>query len=1083
MRKLLSLIVCLTMGVTMLMAQTVVRGTVVSTEDGEPVIGAAVIITGTTTGTTTDFDGKFTIKVPSDAKSLTISYVGMTPQNVTLEHSDKPVFVKMSQSNVLDDVIVTAQGISRSEKSLGYSATTLKASEITMGSNANAMTSLQGKVAGLSVSAQSSAPGATNNVIIRGFSSINGSNQPLYVIDGVPMAQTVLSGQGQNLAAGGISNIAPDDIESMTVLKGAAATALYGSRAANGVILVTTKAGKRGIGRNYQIEYSYGLQASQVSYLPNFQNQFGQGWNGAQTWIENGSWGAAFDGSYQLYGPLYDSQQLAHYYNAVKDNVIEFFETGINQTHNASINGMSEDGKMTYYLSYNYTDQDGIMPTEADVLKRNTISMRASYEPTKWLKVSSSMNFAKSKLDAVGTYQGTSVIDGILEMPRDISILDLKNTSSPFNTPAGYFTPYGITNPYWAIENNYNHTDSKQVFGKLQTDIKPIKDVTLSYRFGFDYTDYDRKIGYPEISLDDALVWDDMGYAPSSMNQSGYVYSSYGRRYELNHDVSANYNSLFVDKKLNVNATVGLNVNERYSTSLAGQTDGLSFATGFWDLSNGATKTTLEEAQSKRRLVGFWGNVALSWREKIFLDLTARNDWSSTLPSDANSFFYPGATLSYLFSEDLPENDILTFGKVRLAIGKTGNDASPYRVSSGYTQGYANGYYGSDIAKFPIKGINAFIRDSWKGSSSLKPEMTTEFEVGANLGFYNGRVGLDFAYYNRETDDQIFTLPIDPATGYSSMVTNFGTVSNKGVELVLTTIPVQTKNWKWTLDFNWSKNVNKVVSLPESLEGGKVSIYDFSAGNDAVYMYAEVGKPMGQFYTYKIAYVDNGKVNYDGRGQMLVDGAGQPVLSSEPMDTGKNMNNKWTGGVNTSLTAYGVTLSAQLDIRYGGYMFSRTRNLMQFTGNSDVTTYNGRRPFVIPGSVTTASDANGNTVYVENTTPIMTTDGSYQNYFNDYGAGLGGEFYLVDRSFVKLRNISLSYALPRKWLAPTQLSAASISLFVNNVFTWTAKDNRFLDPENTTVSQSSYGDLATQFGELYSNPSCRTYGFNVNVKF
>lgn len=1083
MRKLLSLIACLVMGSAMLMAQTVVTGTVISSEDGEPIIGAAVLVTGTTTGTTTDFDGKFSLKVPSDAKSLTVSYVGMAPQNVALDHSDKPVFIKLVPSNVLDDVVVTAQGISRSEKSLGYSATTLKAGDLTVGNNANAMTSLQGKVAGMQVSAQSSAPGSTNNVIIRGFSSINGSNQPLYVIDGVPMDQTVISSQGQNLAAGGISNMSPDDIESMTVLKGAAATALYGSRAANGVILVTTKAGKRGVGRNYQLEYSYGLQANQVSYLPTMQNKFGQGWNGAQTWIENGSWGPEFDGSLQVYGPIWNHQQLIHKYSAVKNNVYEFFETGINQTHNASINGVSEDGKMNYFLSYNYTDQNGIMPSDADVLKRNTISMRANYEPNKWLKVSSSMNFAKSKLDAVGTYQGTSVIDGILELPRDISLLDKKNLNSAFNTPEAYMTPYGITNPYWAIANNYNHTDSKQVFGKVQADIKPYKDVTLTYRFGFDYTDYDRKLGYPEIALDDALIDDDMGYAPSNMNQAGYVYANYGRRYELNHDISANYNNLFLDKRLNVSVTAGLNVNERARTVIAGETDELTFYTGFWDLSNGATKKTLEESQSKRRLVGLWGNVALSWMEKIFLDLTARNDWSSTLPINDNSFFYPGATVSYLFTEDLPENEILTFGKVRMAFGKTGNDANPYRTQSAFTQAFANGYYGSNIAKFPMNGVNAFVRDSWNGSNTLKPEMTTEFEIGANLGFFDGRIAVDASYYNRTTNDQIFTLPVDPATGFSSMVTNFGKVSNKGVELVLNTIPVQTKNWKWTLDFNWSKNNNKVESLPESLEGGKVSIYDFSAGNDAIQMYAEVGKPMGQFYTYRTAYVDNGEVNYEGRGKMLVDEYGQPVLSSEIMDTGKNMNNKWTGGINTSVTAYGVTLSAQLDVRYGGHMFSRTRNLMQFTGNSDVTTYNNRRPFIIPNSVVAGEDANGNTVYEANTTPIYMSDGSYQKYFNDYGAGLGGEFYLLDRSFAKLRNITLSYALPRKWLAPTQLSAVSLSVFVNNAFIWTAKANRFLDPENTTVSQSSYGDLATQFGELYSNPSCRTYGFNINVKF
>ncbi|WP_418696338.1 SusC/RagA family TonB-linked outer membrane protein [Bacteroides sp.] len=1001
---------------------------------------------------------------------MRVSFVGMQSQEVAIRSGLMKIVLK-PDAEVLDEVVVTAMGISRSEKTLGYSATTVKSDEIINARTTNIANALSGKVAGVQVSSTSSDPGSVSNIVIRGFSSINGDNQPLYVVDGIPLQNSLFSGSGKNVSTGGVSNVASEDIESMTILKGAAATALYGSRAANGVIVITTKSGKKGDGRNFSISYSGSIQARQVSLLPDMQNEFGQGWNGAQTFIENGSWGPALDGSLQVYGPIWNHQQLIHEYSAKKDNVRDFFDLGWSQNHNLSLSGVSNDGKLDYYLSYSYANDDGIMPKDYDTYERNTLAFRSSYEATDWLKVSSSVNFARSATDAVGNFQGTSVIDGLYEMPRDISIVDMKNTNSAFFNPEAYFTPYGITNPYWSLENNYNHTNSKQIYGKLQVDIKPIKELTLSYRMGFDYTDYDIKLGAPQIKLDDALINEDYGYAPSNMNQSGYVYASYGRRYELNHDFLANYTKKFLNDKLDVSVNAGVNMNERGSTSMTGQTDDLTFFTGFWDLSNGATKTTLGESQSKRRLVGLFGDVTLGWDDMVYLNVTARNDWSSTLPIEKNSFFYPGATLSWIFTRLIPENKVLTFGKLRVAYGKTGNDAAPYRTGVTYVQGTAHGYYGSDIASFPMNGVNAFMASNTKGSSALKPEMTSEFEIGANLQFFNGRIGIDAAYYTRTTNDQIFTLPVDPSTGYSYMVTNFGKVRNNGIELVLNTIPIRTRDFRWDLDFNFSKNKNKVVSLPESLEGGKVSIYNFSAGNDAIYMYAEEGKPMGQFYTYLPKYTESG--------QPIVDANGQPVIGTAVEDTGKNMNNDWTGGVNTAFTYKGFTLSAALDIRSGGYMFSRTMNLMQFTGNGTITTYNGRRPFIIPNSVVD----NGDGTYSENTTPILSHNGSYQNYFNNFGYGNGGEAFLVDRSFVKLRNISLTWSVPKKWVSAMSLSNIAVTVFCNNVFTWTASDNYFIDPETTTISQAGYGDLATQFGELYSNPSCRIFGCNLSIKF
>ncbi|WP_075591388.1 SusC/RagA family TonB-linked outer membrane protein [Labilibacter marinus] len=1075
MRKLalfLSLVLCI--GLQTLNAQTkAISGKVVD-DLGEAIPGVSIVVKGTTTGTISRPDGTYQLNVPEDATAIVFTFVGMQMQEIAYTGQSTINATMVSDTEDIDEVVVTAMGIKRSEKSLGYSATKVSSDELIKARETNVTRALAGKVAGVQVQTTSSDPGAASSVIIRGFGSINGSNQPLYVVDGVPLQNNTIETSGHAISAGGIGNIASNDIESMTVLKGAAATALYGSRASNGVIVITTKSGTKQGDKNFSIQYNGGMQFRQVSLFPEWQNDFGQGWNGKQTYIENGSWGPKLDGSTQVYGPQWNKQQLIHEYDVKEDNVKEFFDIGISSNHNISISGASKDEDMTYYLSFSNTDDDGIMPSDADSYKRNTLAFRSTFDATDWFKISSSVNVANSETDVVGSFQGTSVVDGLYEMPRDVSILDMRDLSSAFNTPEAYFTPYGITNPYWSLANNYNHLDSKQLYGKLQLDIKPIKELTLTYRFGFDYTDYDRKVGTPRINNDDALIDEDYGYGPKNMNQDGSVYAAYRRSYELNHDFLANFDKRFND--ITFSANFGVNVNERSATSMAGQTDVLTFETGFWDLSNGATRSVLTESQVTRRMIGVFGDATVGYKDMLFLNVTARNDYSSTLPADKNSYFYPGATLSWLFSEMMPSNNILSFGKLRLAYGRTGNDATPYLTTTNYVQGYANGYYGRDIAQFPMNSANSFILGDTAGSNSLRPEMTSEAEVGLNLQFLNNRIGIDMAYYDRKTEDQIFTLPVDPSTGYSFMVTNFGEVQNRGIEVLLNTTPIKTNNFRWDLDFNFAKNKNKVLTMPESLDGGKVTIYNFAAGNDAVYMYAEEGKEMGTYYTYLPQYVtDESSEHY---GKAIVDSNGQPVLGDEVEDTGKTMNHDWSGGINTTFSAYGFSLSAALDIRYGGYMFSRTKNLMQFTGNGIITTYNDRKPFVVPNSVQ-ATTVGETVTYSENSTALRQTDGSMQDYYNDYGYGDGGLAYLNDRTYVKLRNITLSYSLPQKWVKEAYLSNVSLSAFVNNPFVWTASDNYYVDPESSTTGT----DLQGAFGELYSNPSSRVYGFNLSITY
>ena len=674
---------------------------IVSDANG-PLIGATVKIVGSTTGTVTDFDGNFKMAC-KPGTMLEISYIGYVTQQVKAQKGMKVVLKE--DGKMIDEVVVTALGIKRERKALGYALSEVKGEELTKAKETNVINSLAGKVAGLVVNQTAGGASGSSRVLLRGNTEISGDNQPLYVIDGVPLDNTNFASAGTYGGydlGDGISAINPDDIENMTVLKGPAASALYGSRASHGVILITTKKAEKD---KISVEYNGSITIdSQLAKWDNTQQDYGQGWNGTQTFIENGSWGPELDGSTQVYGPIWNHQQLIHKYEALESNIEDFFETGISTNHSVALSGVSDDQKMTYYLSYGYSGDNGIIPGGKDKYKHNTIAFNSSYEPINWFKLTSGIDFAKTKSNLVGSYQGTSFIDGILEFPRDISLVDRKDLSSPFNTPEAWYTPYGITNPYWAIANNHNSNDAKQIHGRIQADIKPLRQLTLTYRFGFDYTDFDIKIGMPQITLDDALINENYGYAPSEMNQDGWVFSRYRRSYETNHDFLANWNDKYLGGKLDVNIVAGVNMNERYSTYMQGQTDLLTFNTGFWDLSNGATKSDLSEGQSKRRLVGLFGDVTLGWDDMLYLGLTARNDWSSTLPINDNSYFYPGVTLSWIFTKLIPKNDILDFGKIRLAYGKTGNDASPYQTSARFIQGTSRAYYGSDVASFPMSG-------------------------------------------------------------------------------------------------------------------------------------------------------------------------------------------------------------------------------------------------------------------------------------------------------------------------------------------------------------------------------------------
>lgn len=1039
------------------LAQSKVSGTVID-QNGDPVVGAAIRIEGTKTGAVTDVDGHFSVSAPADSR-LTVSYLGMQPKTVKAGANLK--IVLQNSDHNLDEVVVTALGIKRSAKALGYSATTVNSDEITKARTSDVVSSLSGTVAGVQISNTSSDPGASQSIVVRGFSSLSGSNQPLFVIDGVPMNNTsVASTDGLNSGydfGNGANAVNPDDVESITVLKSAAATALYGSRAANGVVMITTKSGSKhakGLG----IEYNGGMQWSVVGRLPQMQNQFGQGWDGGKTDDENGSWGPEFDGSTLLWGRVYDNSQKYKTYRAIEDNVRDFFDTGIRYNNSISLNNANDNG--SYFISLSQIANDGILPTDADTYDKYTFAFRGDYR-IKDLTVTADVNYSSQRNKFAQTGQGLNMINDIYQTPRDISLVDLKDLNDPFNSPGYYYTPYGVTNPYYVLESFQNTYKSTRTFGKLQFDYDFLKYFRATYRIGLDETSSDWKYGVPNMNAIFAGTYN--GEDGNFTSYTGEVTNQSRKRREMNQDFMVTYNQKFFDQ-LDVSGLVGLNYNERKYHYLYANVTNLTIPTWF-NISNSSSTPTVTTRDERRRLYGLYGQIDLGWRDLVFLTLTGRNDWSSTLPKDNRSFFYPGLQGSFVFSELFGRDTKkwFNFGKFRISWGQTGNDADVYQINPYYSQASFNST-GWGTVTFPLNGFNAYTIGNTLGSSSLQPEISTEFDVGFNVAFFNNRVNLDFEYYNKSSDKQIFTLPSDAASGYTYQVMNLGKIRNRGIELLLTVKPVVTKDFEWSTAFNWTINRSKVISLPESL-GGTATIEGITGSPSLT---ATVGKPLGTFLSEV--------PETDPEGHIVVNpNTGLPVAKSTEEIVG-DMNNKYTLGINTTLKYKAFTLNFVFDFREGGLMYTRTKNINYFTGNAIQTTYNDRHTFIVPNSVNKITADDGTVSYVENITPIAQKD--IDDYYNAGGDKMG-RAWLIDKSYIKLRTLSLSWDMPKAWLTKTFLTGVKLSVFGTNLLCWTPDDNSFIDPEVTSFGN----DLEGNYGEFTANPSSRNFGFNVQVKF
>ncbi|MCL1936894.1 MAG: SusC/RagA family TonB-linked outer membrane protein [Candidatus Azobacteroides sp.] len=1059
MKRSILLLTCFWISMGLAIAQSKQVSGTVTDESGEPVIGASVIAKGTTIGTATDINGKFAFSIPESVNTLVVRYIGYTQSEVAASENVQVQLVP--DTKTLDEVVVTALGISRDKKTLGYAVSSVKGEDLVNSNAINPMTALQGKIAGVEVSS-SSVPGGTQNVIIRGFNSFD-NNQPLYVVDGVPLTnrqnQTGSISQGaatinsQADFGSGINALNPNDIESVTILKGSAASALYGSRAAQGVIMITTKSGKNTNGKVH-VEYIGGITVQQIGRLPSEQTMFGQGWSGDRALDENGSWGARFDGKDRVWGNIVDNSQKLKPYVYLKDRIRDFYDLGFGFDNSLSLTGGT--AQTQYHVSVSQNNLDGPIPTDGDSYNRYTIATNASHKTNKVL-VSTAFNFSTEKNKVSPSGQDNSIYRSLNEIATDISIVDLKNYNDKFNNLDNYFTPYGL-NPYYVLSAKAAEQNKYKFFGKVQLDYDVLKNLKLTYRFGGDFETSTANMHA------DAVFFTPGSPNDGSANANPGSYSQDKRQYiQTNHDYFATFSDRFDD--FSVNIIAGGNANEQSMNRLYASISSIDIP-GFYHLSNSLTPSISEQTSSLYRILGAYVNADFGYRDYLYLTLTARNDWSSALPKKNNSYFYPASMLSFIATDFLKQYNISTgvldYAKIRLAYGRTGKDTTPYGVYTRFVPGSVlNPHYPNvDDLSFPLGGVNAYTISNTAANPELKPELTDEFEVGLESAFFNQRIGLDFSYYNKLTKGLISTLPIDPSSGYYFQRANLGDVRNSGVEVSLSLIPIKTKNFQWDITYNFTKNNNKVVKLntPEV----------FLAGYGGMGIYAVKGKSLGQFKSQKAL-----TVMFNGVESTVVDGTGIPQPTPDDVYLNKDINEKYRMGFTNTFTYKGISLSGVLDFRYGGYIYCYTKDYMHWVGSGPETVYNDRNPFIVPNSVVPNPDGDG---YIENTMPV---NSAVFHTFYSQGGFQYSDFAVIDRSYLKLRNVGLAYQLPKKACEKLKITSLRLSATVSNILLWTPKENQYIDPEITTWGN----DIDAKVGEFGITPPYQSYVFGLQLSF
>lgn len=1046
-RKLLLILSCLFLSIGFITAQTTkITGTVVD-DLGEPVIGATVIVKGTTTGTVTDADGAFSINVPRAGATLVFSLIGS--KTVETEAKSGMHVVLEQNAQLMDEVVVTALGLSKSEKILGYSATKVNAEEISAAKSGSVMSGLTGRVAGVNIS--SAGPtGTSQKVLIRGISSLN-SNSPLYIVDGVPIDNQRLGGNNAADFGNSANDINAEDVESVTVLKGASATALYGSRASNGVIMITTK---RAGQEKLTVSYDGSFTASNVLRVMQTQDLFGQGW-GSWDRAENGSWGPRLDGSIHEWGSDKLSTPMTKPYSYVEDNLRDFYQTGL-ETNNVVTMRAGTD-KLAFIASYGNLNSTGILPNDGDKYQRNTISLRGQAKADR-INIDLSMNYVRKDI------RRTDGMDmELLQHAVDVSFKDQKDYNDERYDTDNYYTWYA-QNPYWMIDNFYYTYQDDRVYGKVELGVDLIKGLKAVGRLGGDFTNARRYNRNAKLSYSGGSYSESGG----KTEENGY-YSDYNYHQDQI-DASALLLADYRVGDFSIGGTAGWNLNQRKYSYSGANVEGL--ATYDWySLYNTATSATSATYASNRRLIGLLGQAELGYKNLWFLNLSARNDWSSTLPKSDNSFFYGGVNSSLILTEVFPtlKDNKIDFLKVRAAVGQTGNDADVYKTSEYFIPAdFANSTQGSSYAyytKLPLAGVLGLTQYNVKPSTDLKPEMSTEYEFGISGRFFDNRLSVDASYYNKQTKDQIISAALAPEVGYTSETRNIGKIENKGIEIAVNVTPIKTKDWTWEIGGTYTKNNSKVKEL-----WGGLDEYTFTSWRGIEYV-LKVGEPLALFRLPAISKVTDESSPYYGYG--IVNNNGWLNSSTTEKDYVGSSQPDFTMGFNTLLKYKNFTFTAVADWRKGGYMVSNTSYISHFNGNSTQTVYNERNSYIVPHSVKIV-----NNQYVENNIPIYADYMSYALGNYSYGAQILREF-VIPKDYFKLREVTISYDVPASMLKKTPVSKVKLSFIGRNLLLFTPKANNYVDPEVSNLGN----DLTSEFGETTGTSSTRNLGFGINVVF
>lgn len=1053
-------------------AQRTVTGRVTSADDGSALPGVNVVVKGTTTGTVTDVNGTYSLTVPEGGNVLVFTFIGLKSQEIDIAGRsavDANLEVDVTQ---LSEVVVTALGIERSKNELAYSAQEVKGDELVKNRQNNFVNALSGKVAGVDIKAANTMGGSTN-VIIRGYKSISNNNQALFVIDGVPVSNANTNTANQRGGAAGVdygnaaADINPDNIASINVLKGAAASALYGSRGMNGVVMITTKKGRK---NSFDVTVNSGVTWGNIdkSTFPKYQKEYGAGYvltfpgtlnldDGTLPYVHyqaDASFGPRFDGQmvyqWDALDPFHPNYRKATPWVAAENGPDTYYEQSVNSNQSVFLSGGND--KATFKIGYTRNDEKGNLPNSS--LDKNLFNFTASYEALKNLRIEASANF--SNVIGVGRY-GTGYSGGNpnqafrqwwatnvdIRQQREAYFRNRQNITWNWSSTAGT-GPIYMDNPYWTRYENYSNDRRNNFFGYISANYK--------------IADWIEVIGRVGTNTTDDFQEERIAVGSTALAQ----YTRYNRSFiESNYDLMVSMNKKIGDDFM-IRGLIGSNMRRSTLSDVRAQTSGGLAVPRLYSLSN--TRSPMAppvENYERIGVDGIFANATLGYRDMLFLDLSARQDKSTTLPQNNNTYFYPSAALGFVFSE-LLDQDWLSHAKARVNYAETGNDAPPLSVYNAYAKPTALG------------SVPLFSLQDRQNNPDLKSERLTSWEAGIDADFFDGRLGFDFTWYTQSTFDQILPITLTTATGYSSRFINSGEVRNRGIEISAFIVPVRTPNFSWIVNANFTRNRNMVVELYGSGEQQvlNVPIQTFQGG---VSLNAGVGFPYGIIRGTDFVYTN---------GERTVNAGGYYIATASSANVIGDPNPDWLGGLNNSFRYKNVGLSFLVDVRSGGDIFSLDMFYGDGSGLYDLTAGlndkgNPKRSLVAEGGGVllpgVKQDGSVNDIYAANHNGSGAT--AY-GYVANGGGGMPRAYYVYDASYVKLREVALTYSLPDaivsklKGFKGIDVSAVGRNLWIIH------KNMEHSDPEESLSSGNA--NAGYQSGAY---PAVRTYGFNVKFTF